>query len=248
MGVTRRTAQDPISSDVLGRIALVSVAVGNAFVDLCGGRLVFRQPPGTPIDVATAALAGRITAAWCDPSFGGDRNAVLPVELRRARDAFLRCGYSTDEVRRHLDSGMDPDVIDCNGRTLLHQAAFAGCTAVAGMLVAGGACTDMADRYGMTPLHDASTRGHTALVEVLLDAGADPDVADNQSWTPVFWAVVGAYEDIVGAHRCQVGPAGSAPPDAAEPGPKAPNDRPAAVTTEPQRPRGTGRDSGFWPR
>lgn len=79
------------------------------------------------------------------------------------------------------------DVTDNDGHTPLHEAALAGATQTARVLLFGppptqeraGDClcrtTLQTTTTGNTPLHEAASAGHTELVRLLLDAGAGAD-------------------------------------------------------------------------
>ena len=66
------------------------------------------------------------------------------------------------------------ELLDENGRTLLHAAALSGQLEVASFLAERGAEVGVADSRGFTPLGLAIVRGNTEMLDLLLGAGADP--------------------------------------------------------------------------
>ncbi|MFC4066331.1 ankyrin repeat domain-containing protein [Actinoplanes subglobosus] len=109
--------------------------------------------------------------AWTEP------RGWLPRALRAARDdLWQRMTHGgTQVVADLLDRGMDPEIRDSRGRTLLHLLADFDHALLLPRLLRSGARIDAADREGHTPLATAVARGGDAgLVRALVEAGADP--------------------------------------------------------------------------
>ena len=78
-------------------------------------------------------------------------------------------------VRSSLDGGLDPNLSNQFGCTLLMAAAMGGNTAIAAELIRHGASLDARDAHRWTALSTAAHTGHPGFVEVLLKAGASLD-------------------------------------------------------------------------
>ncbi|XP_041824388.1 protein phosphatase 1 regulatory subunit 16A [Melanotaenia boesemani] len=78
-----------------------------------------------------------------------------------------------DEVRKLLNNGVNPDLINEDGLTALHQCCIDDFVEIVQCLLDAGACVNACDSELWTPLHAAATCGHTGLVQLLIQAGAD---------------------------------------------------------------------------
>ncbi|MFC4066332.1 ankyrin repeat domain-containing protein [Actinoplanes subglobosus] len=109
--------------------------------------------------------------AWC----GGDSRPPKRVRAYR-RDLWLRMRHGgTRVVLELLDAGMDPDIRDNRGRTLLHRLNAFDHTRLLPRLLAAGVDVNTRDRLEMTPLFEAVWHRWPADVAMALaDAGADP--------------------------------------------------------------------------
>ena len=83
-------------------------------------------------------------------------------------------------------AGAALDVVDEEGRSALHYAAWNGLQATAEVLLRHNASVDVrtTDR-GSTPLHFAAGMGKLACVKLLLSYGADTTLRDIDKWTPL---------------------------------------------------------------
>ncbi len=80
--------------------------------------------------------------------------------------------------------GTSIEVVDANGITALHWAAFKNHYDIAVYLIQNGAKIDATDNNGWTPLHYASERGHYELVVYLINkAGANRRARTNKGAT-----------------------------------------------------------------
>lgn len=79
--------------------------------------------------------------------------------------------------------------MDRDGRTPLHQAAYADDASKVSDLLAAGELPDAKDRQGFTPLHLSAQEYAVAAASALLDGGASPDAENMFGSTPLFVAV-----------------------------------------------------------
>jgi ankyrin repeat protein len=85
-----------------------------------------------------------------------------------------------DELRNLLVSGTDPDIIDDNGTTALHFAAWMNHPDCVTLLFNHGADPEIPEGEGWTALHDAVRREYTDIVSLFLSRlnGTGPAEAD----------------------------------------------------------------------
>ncbi|KAL8781847.1 MAG: hypothetical protein Q9213_005822 [Squamulea squamosa] len=92
------------------------------------------------------------------------------------------------EVGRLLREGVDPNEVDDEGETALHQAAWRGHAHVTKVLLDRdnplGTLLNTKDRLGQTPLHHAASTGSKAVVQQLLYKGALPNEEDLDGSKP----------------------------------------------------------------
>ena len=122
------------------------------------------------------------------------------VEDQRMMDASIDNDLGT--LERCLQCPRDPKVIDKDGQTPLHNAAWNGNPeAMQLLLEAGaGATKDRRDGtpQGWTPLLLAAWNGHVDCVDLLIEAGVDGDMATLQNaGTPLYIAAEGGYLEMV---------------------------------------------------
>ena len=123
----------------------------------------------------------------------------LGVEFKH-RDNFgevplmvaLRCG-NRSVAEYLLEITDDPaTVIDNDGSSLLHKAAWGNLPELAKLLLNEyGMDIDIKDHAGRTALHVAAYQGNTRILKYLLEHAANVNAVDNEGKTPVF---SGAYD------------------------------------------------------
>ncbi|HEX2975223.1 MAG TPA: ankyrin repeat domain-containing protein [Bacteroidales bacterium] len=105
---------------------------------------------------------------------------------------------NVDLVRKALESGVDVDFADSDGRTALMYASFNGHTDVIKTLLARGAKVDMRDPNGRTALILAASGPFPAALNLLLDAGSDPNLFDREErFTALMYAAAEGHLDNV---------------------------------------------------
>lgn len=90
----------------------------------------------------------------------------------------------SQEVRRQLALGADPNATKKSGSTPLTTAAGYGHTDCLKALIDGGAKVNQAGKWGWSPLHFAGNHGHVPCVTALMKANADPFIKSDASFTP----------------------------------------------------------------
>ena len=69
-----------------------------------------------------------------------------------------------ETLERYLDAGADANVVDYDGRTVLHLAAASGSVQIVDTLLARGAQPRVEDLRGDTPLSLAKRLGHREII------------------------------------------------------------------------------------
>lgn len=106
---------------------------------------------------------------------------------------------NTNEIKRLLAGGMDPNVKDGEGKSALRWAAKKGHPETVKVLLEGGADVDAVDNDGRTALIGAAFNDYTGIVRLLLDWNANVDVKDNEGKTALLHAAEKGYTATVNA-------------------------------------------------
>jgi len=105
--------------------------------------------------------------------------AVLSTKTLEAKAATLE---------RIFKCKADVNMLDSNGWTALHHAAFNGdLTSVDQLLVQHANVDSFSNQY-KTPLHFAALNNHAHVVASLLESGCNPEAKDEQQCTPLHLA------------------------------------------------------------
>lgn len=102
----------------------------------------------------------------------------------------------TAELSALLKQGLDVNLRDAKGNTLLMIAAYQGRVETVAMLLKAGATVDLRNEKGQTPLGGVAFKGYAEIATLLLDAGADP-LADQGGSTPVDYATLFGRQEIL---------------------------------------------------
>lgn len=145
----------------------------------------------------TVLLAGCALLAGC----GLDQYAAQAVKGLRAEDHFSDpttqalatavCEGTSDEVKRLVETGADPDARGNDGILPLQYGIK--CKDVDGVkaLLDAGADPDLAGENAWPVLHTAATSGHLDELDALLVAGADPEVRNERTDQTALMIAVG---------------------------------------------------------
>jgi ankyrin repeat protein len=102
----------------------------------------------------------------------------------------------TAELSALLKQGLDVNLRDAKGNSLLMIAAYQGRVETVAMLLKAGAQVDLRNEKGQTPLGGVAFKGYAEIATLLLDAGADP-LADQGGSTPVDYATMFGRQEIL---------------------------------------------------
>lgn len=94
----------------------------------------------------------------------------------------------------YVDAGVDANLANHNGDTLVMLAAYHGHAETVRALLARGADPDRANDRGQTPLAGAVFKGEDDVVAALLDGGADPQAGTP---SPIDTARMFGREDLL---------------------------------------------------
>jgi ankyrin repeat protein len=86
----------------------------------------------------------------------------------------LARGGDTEQLAGYLDAGVDPNLANQKGDTLVMLAAYHGHADTVRALLERGADPDRANDRGQTPLAGAVFKGEDEVVRALAVGGADP--------------------------------------------------------------------------
>lgn len=113
-------------------------------------------------------------------------NGCRPLHMNSAAGAIDGANGDNDHITPALLShGADPFVVDEDGSSPLHYAAFWSNVKAISLLVKSGVDLNVRRTVdGMTPLHRAARNGKCASLSMLLQLKADAQVTDNAGKTP----------------------------------------------------------------
>jgi len=83
-----------------------------------------------------------------------------------------------DRATKLIESKHDPDELNADGLTLLHEAVPIGDIPTIEYLIANNINVNKKNRYGNTALNYAIWHRHMDIVKILLDGGADKEILD----------------------------------------------------------------------
>ena len=96
----------------------------------------------------------------------------------------------TEVMEAFLDAGLEPDLTNARGHTLLMIAAYNEQPAMVKLLAKRGADVDQPDASGNTPLMGCAFQGFEDVAALLLDRGADVEYANGAGATALMFAAM----------------------------------------------------------
>lgn len=118
-----------------------------------------------------------------------------PLQLPEPMAELARSG-ETAKLAEAIAQGLEVNLRDGKGNTLLMIAAYQGRAETVAMLLKAGAQVDLRNEKGQTPLGGVAFKGHVEIARMLLDAGADP-LGDQGGSTPIDFATTFGRHEIV---------------------------------------------------
>ncbi len=97
----------------------------------------------------------------------------MPLSYRAAQNLIKRGDESA--LRAALESGLDPNLANANGWSLLMLAAIEGSVPLGRLLLERGATIDSRNRHDETALSLAAGKAHLPFLHLLLQHGASRD-------------------------------------------------------------------------
>ncbi|QCO14462.1 hypothetical protein D3869_04040 [Azospirillum brasilense] len=146
-----------------------------------------RVLPATPTATATAAPG-------TPPATPAAAEARPGLDSRDGAIALMR---RTDELKRALDGGADPNKRVDNGKTLLMLASEQGLTDAVRLLIDRRAKTELRTADGATAVMYAAWGGHEAVIHALAAAGAELDATNDDGKTALMAAAARGHDGVV---------------------------------------------------
>ena len=113
----------------------------------------------------------------------------------------------TNDIKRHLDAGVDVNARAPGGETPLFPAALAGQVESIKALIAAGADVQVINRGGDSPMHGAAFLGQIDAIKLLVESDADLNARNSRGETPLdsashdFGDIVGFVESVIDSQR-----------------------------------------------
>ena len=147
-------------------------------------------------DSKTDSNSVSTTASQASKKASAPQDALPPIPIEFIMDSALN--GNVEAISLALEAGIDPNIIDENGRTPLMLAAFNGHTEIAERLLEAGARLDLRDSTNRTAFMFACTGSNLKLITILHRRGAGVnDIDSHESWTPLMFAAAEGHQDVV---------------------------------------------------
>ncbi|MBB3263567.1 hypothetical protein FHW79_001163 [Azospirillum sp. OGB3] len=164
--------------------------------------LIVAPNTGDLRDRIKAAGEGRVLPATPTASAAPGTPSATPAaaEVRPgldSRDGAIALMRRTDELKRVLDGGADPNKRVDNGKTLLMLASEQGLTDAVRLLIDRRAKTELRTADGATAVMYAAWGGHEAAIHALAAAGAELDATNDDGKTALMAAAARGHDGVV---------------------------------------------------
>ncbi|UXI15999.1 post-GPI attachment to proteins factor [Sarcoptes scabiei] len=163
------------------------IAILSYFLDLAqllilkGADINYKDPDGRSIIYCVVAFTHSTLEQKSPPFFN-----VQGLYKSRPEE-YLGTAVKTIEFLAKF--GVDLEMKDLEGRTVLHVAAWQGTYAIVECLIKLGTNINAIDVEGRTPLHMCAWNGHIEIVRLLVESGANVDlVSSTQGASPLLVA------------------------------------------------------------
>ncbi len=129
-------------------------------------------------------------------SSSGSSESLPPIPIEFIMDSALN--GNVEAISLAIEAGINPNIVDENGRTPLMLASFNGHTEIVERLLEAGARIDMRDNTNRTAFMFACTGPNLPLISLLLRRGAQiNDIDSHESWTPLMFAASEGHQHVV---------------------------------------------------
>lgn len=164
--------------------------------------LIVAPNTGDLRDRIKAAGEGRVLPATPTASAAPGTPPATPATAEAkpgldSRDGAIALMRRTDELKRALDGGADPNKRVDNGKTLLMLASEQGLTDAVRLLIDRRAKTELRTADGATAVMYAAWGGHEAVIHALAAAGAELDATNDDGKTALMAAAARGHEGVV---------------------------------------------------
>ena len=151
----------------------------------------------TPLHAA--AFNGKLESVLTLLRLGGSESMTKEAGKHGTPLHQAVAGGHKDIVSLLLNEGCPINVVDSEGRSVLHFAALCGQIHMIEMLAEQGLDVNIGDNKGLTPLHAAAFNGKLESVRTLLRLGGSESMTKvaGKHGTPLQLAVAGGHKDIV---------------------------------------------------
>ena len=147
-------------------------------------------------DSTTDSNSVSSTASQASKKALAPQDALPPIPIEFIMDSALN--GNVEAISLALEAGIEPNIVDENGRTPLMLAAFNGHTEIAERLLEAGARLDLRDSTNRTAFMFACTGSNLKLITILHRRGASVnDIDSHESWTPLMFAAAEGHQDVV---------------------------------------------------
>ncbi len=121
-----------------------------------------------------------------------------PVNLANVDSHAVARRGDTSVMSLLLDTGLDPNLLDTRGFSLLMIAAYSDQAAMVCLLAGRGADPNLPDPSGNTPLMGSAFKGSADVARTLLECGADRSIGNRDGATALDFAETFGHTALIG--------------------------------------------------